>query len=31
VDDLACGKATQTFEIQVGFEEPAQAPAAPQP
>jgi hypothetical protein len=31
VDDLAGGKATQTFEIQVGFEEPAQAPAAPQP
>lgn len=31
VDDLAGGKATQTFEIQVGFEESAQAPAAPQP
>jgi len=31
VDDLAGGKATQTFEIQVGFEEPAPTPAAPQP
>jgi hypothetical protein len=35
VDDLAGGKDTQTFEIQVGFEEPGEkpepAPAAPQP
>jgi hypothetical protein len=32
VDDLAGGKATQAFEIQVGFEKPEeQAPAAPQP
>jgi hypothetical protein len=39
VDDLAGGKATQSFEIQVGFEEPAkppaegsaQTPAAPKP
>ncbi len=31
VDDLAGGKATQTFEIRVGFEEPAPTPAAPQP
>jgi len=41
VDDLAGGKVTQTFEIQVGFEKPEeqaataekaeQAPAAPQP
>jgi hypothetical protein len=30
-DDLAGGKATQSFEIQVGFEKPAQEPAAPQP
>ncbi len=30
-DDLAGGKTTQAFEIQVGFEDPAQTPAAPQP
>ena len=29
VDDLAGGKVSQTFEIQVGFEKPEPAPAAP--